>query len=80
MYSWKGQSSVDIGKRREGGYYHKGDKRMIAIWIIGVIMLWLFNLVSFNNKGYWTFATYMSWIAVWTVVFVIAMRIVEVKI
>lgn len=47
---------------------------IIAIWIIGVIMLWLFNLVSFNNKGYWTFATYMSWIAVWTVVFVIAMR------
>lgn len=40
---------------------------IIAIWIIGIMLLWMVNMLVFNLKGYWTVSSYISWCAVWTV-------------
>ena len=40
---------------------------IIPIWIVGIMMLWMVNMLVFNFRGYWTVSTYISWCAVWTV-------------
>lgn len=38
----------------------------IAIWIIGIAMIWMLTMVRFNEIGYWTPTRLLGWIAVWT--------------
>lgn len=38
----------------------------IAIWFIGIAMIWMLTLVRFNEIGYWTPIRLLGWIAVWT--------------
>lgn len=40
---------------------------IIAIWLIGIMMIWMLTMLVFNLKGYWTVSSYISWCAVWTV-------------
>ena len=44
---------------------------IIAIWVIGIMMLWMFNMVAFNTKGYWTISTYITWCVIFTAVLTI---------
>ena len=44
---------------------------IIAIWIIGVMLLWMVNMLVFNVKGYWTVSRYIAWCVVWSVAVVI---------
>ena len=39
---------------------------IIAIWFIGIAMIWMLTLVRFNVIGYWTITRLLCWIAVWT--------------
>lgn len=40
---------------------------IIAIWSIGIMLMWMLNMLMFNIKGYWTINTYIAWCVVWTV-------------
>jgi hypothetical protein len=51
---------VPIHKRKGAG------KMIIAIWFIGIAMIWMLTLVRFNEIGYWTPTRLLGWIAVWT--------------
>ena len=44
---------------------------IIAIWVIGIMLLWMFNMLSFNVKGYWTISTYIPWCVIFTAVLTI---------
>ena len=39
---------------------------IIAIWFIGIAMIWMLTLVRFNEMGYVTLTRLLGWIAVWT--------------
>ena len=40
---------------------------IIPIWFIGVMLLWMVNMLLFNVKGYWTVSRYIAWCVVWSI-------------
>ena len=41
---------------------------IIAIWFIGIMMIWMFTLVSFDVKGYWYKETVFLTIVIWSII------------
>lgn len=41
---------------------------IIAIWIIGIMMIWMFTMLDFNVRGYWIVSKVLMWWITWSVV------------
>lgn len=41
---------------------------IIAIWLIGIMLIWMFTMVDFNVRGYWIVSKLVMWWITWSVV------------
>ena len=41
---------------------------ILMIWLIGVMTLWIFNMLDFNVRGYWIVSKVVMWWITWSVV------------
>lgn len=39
---------------------------IIAIWTIGIMIMWLFTLWVFNSRGYWVVSRFILLCVVWS--------------
>lgn len=41
---------------------------ILMIWLIGVMTLWILNMLDFNIRGYWIVSKLVMWWITWSVV------------
>ena len=41
---------------------------ILMIWLVGIMTLWIFNMLDFNIRGYWIVSKLVMWWITWSVV------------